>query len=41
MIWPADSDLSQLNMFANYPASNLSADQLTADDYGIINLLLP
>jgi len=41
IIWPADSDPTQVNMLSNYPPSNLNADQLTADDYGIINLLLP
>ncbi|PKN86025.1 MAG: glycoside hydrolase [Chloroflexi bacterium HGW-Chloroflexi-8] len=41
MIWPADMDPTQENMLSNYSPSNLTADQLNADDYGIINLLIP
>ena len=40
MIWPEGSEISQEEMLSNYVSSNASADQLKADDYGIINLLL-
>jgi len=40
MIWPEGSEISQEEMLSNYISSNASADQLNADNYGIINLLL-
>ena len=41
MIWPEGTEISQEEMLSNYVSSNSNADQLNADDYGIINLLLP
>jgi len=41
IIWPEGLEISQEEMLSTYVSSNAGADQLNADNYGLLNLLIP